>query len=139
MKKMENKQETWEQIKKFYQDKFGVEPALVDLMADYDILKLCASGSGNKRISEFLSMDMKDVTFILDKCLGFGGWNNDLTFSPLSIYSQLEDKSYESFVDKVVKTADDDFAWNLNRELNHAYESARFVYNLERLIDEKWI
>lgn len=136
---MENKQELWNQVKNYYHDKFGVEPALVDLMADYDILRLCASGSGNNRISEFLSMDLCDVEFILDRYLGFKGWTNNLIFSPLKVYSELKDKTYENFVDTIVKTKDDDFAWNLNGELDHAYNSAIIVYNLERLIDEKWI
>lgn len=128
-------QELWHQIKKFYREKFGIEPDLVNLMADFDIMRLCASGSSTVSIAEFLGANPDDVADLLDMRLGFFGWGKDLTFSPLRVYNKLEDKNLESFRNKVVTA----YGYIHNDDITKMYSAAELISRLEQLLDEKWI
>ncbi len=132
MKKMEN--ETWNQIKQFYKDKFDVEPALVDIMADYDIIKLCATGASNKSIANILKLEPYDVSCIIDKRLGFKGWTNDLKFNPLQTYKNLDTNDFLVYEDYVVTR----YGYE-SGILEMSFSVARIASELERLINEKWI
>jgi hypothetical protein len=116
---MENniQQNLWEQIRQFYQDRLGIEPSLVEIMADFEVLKLCASGSSNTTIAGFLNMDAELVSNIIDKHFGFMGWKIDLDINPIRLYKNGELHLDNDTTQKVCET----------------------FSCLERLLDEKWI
>jgi len=116
--KTQSQTEIWEQIRQFYHDKFGIEPNLVDLMSDFDILKLCVTGSSTLHIAEFLDYySVEYVKDIINKHFGFTGWETDLLVSPLRLYNARE----AEFLDEKTKSICEIFSV------------------LERLLDEKWI
>ncbi len=112
--------ETWEEVKRFYKERFGIEPVLVELMSDINILRLCATGASNNAITEFLSLPLEDELFhpvsdVIDKYYGFRGWANNLDYSPLRLLESGE----------------------LTDELQ--IRVCETYLALERLLDEKWI
>jgi len=133
---MENKQETWEQVRKYYKEKFGIEPELVDIMADYDIIKLCASGASNKNIAETLNLPGETtVSSTIDGRIGFIGFSADLLFSPLGLYKSLSEKTFDKFRDKLIM----EFGFVDNDGIQRLYDLVTYVENMERVLDEKWI
>jgi len=133
--KTEDKFEVWETIKTFYREKFGISPELVDFAPNLDVLRLCASGSSTKSIAAFFGESPDDLAQLIDAYLGFMGWREDLSFSPLKLYKELERPNEADFVDQVVIR----YGHKLNMDLHRMYESASMVEKLERLFDEKWI
>lgn len=115
---MENnkQQELWTQILQFYKDKFNLEPDMVDLATNFDILKMCATGASNKTIADFLNIDEELVTNTIDKYLGFTGWEEDLKYNPYKIYTGIAEEFSE-------------FEFTL----------VNAVLVLERMLDEKWV
>jgi hypothetical protein len=81
--------EKWDEIKQFYMDNFGISPDLVDLLADNDIITLCASGSSNDSISVSLDIDRSAIDTIILNVFDFTGWKYDLDVNPLNIYNDL--------------------------------------------------
>jgi hypothetical protein len=127
--------ETWELVKTFYKDRFGIAPDLVEIAMVFDILKMCASGSGTPQIAEFLEMKPEKVAEILDIHFGFTGWDSDQPFSPLKIYKGLDTKDLESFRNAVIMQ----FGYVDATTIKHLHTAAGLVAKLERLLDEKWI
>ncbi len=127
--------EVWEEVRKFYIEKFGISPELVDIAPILDLLRLCASGSSNKSIAKFFDETEEGLMELFDAHLGFMGWDIDMKFSPLKLYKELDDKSLESFKDAVVTKYGYHHPWFIER----LYKTASFVDKLERLFDEKWI
>lgn len=108
--------EVWENVKRFYKEKFDIEPEIVDLYCDYSVLLMCATGASNQSIANFLGMERKEVAAIVNKYFDiFYGWGEDLSTNPLKMYRDgelidyLELKVCEKFVE------------------------------LEKLLDEKWV
>ena len=130
-----NDNSIWEEIKTFYREKFGTAPEMVDVAADFDILKLSASGSGNKQISEFLDCDTDLVGNIIESHFGFRGWISDLGFSPLKIYKGLDTKDLESFRNTVIIS----YGYFPNAMVEGMHSASGLVEKLERLLDDKWI
>ena len=83
-------------VKKFYLDNFGIKPDLVELLADNDILTMCASGSSNKSISDMFDIEESDIEEVLLAIFSFAGWKDDLEINPLYIYNALETESFAS-------------------------------------------
>ena len=111
---MSNKMETWNQVKQFYKDKFDLEPNMVELATNFDILKMCATGASNKTIADFLEIDEELVSAVIDKYLEFSGWEFDLPTNPMKLYNAGE-------VEFTAKNICEQFSV------------------LERLLNEKWI
>lgn len=78
--------DVWEEVKKFYKDKFNIEPDLVNLMSNLEILVLCVNGFSNSSISEFLGIDEQIVSSAIKEYFNFDGFLEDLEFSPLYRY-----------------------------------------------------
>lgn len=135
---MENN-DVWEEVKTFYREKFGTAPELVELAPVLDLLRLCASGSSNKAIAEFFGESEAVLMELFDAHLGFMGWENNLSFSPLRIYKELVIKDEDYFIESVIRDYGYVVKYPLNSDLHKMYESARLVERLERLFDEKWI
>lgn len=129
------KSEVWKQVQQFYIDKFGATPELIEIATDFDILKMSASGSGNDKISEFLSVEEEVVASIIDMHFGFGGWKHDLEFSPLRVYKGLDTKDLESYRDVIIIQ----YGYQFTKKLDNMYRAAALVEKLERLLDEKWL
>jgi hypothetical protein len=87
-----NDKTTWEEIKEYYKYTFRIENELVELMADFDIVLLCATGASNKKIAEFFEVDESDVKSILGNRIKFGGWELDLPLNPYNIYTSMVGK-----------------------------------------------
>jgi hypothetical protein len=131
----EDKFETWETIKSFYREKFGTAPEMVELAPVLDLLRLCASGASNKSIANFFNESEEGLMELFDAHLGFMGWKQDLSFSPLKLYKELDKPDGQTFADAIILK----HGYKLNIDLGHMYESARLVERLERLFDETWI
>lgn len=125
---MDNKLETWNQVKQFYKDKFDIEGSMVELATNFDIIKMCATGASNKTIADFLEIDEQLVTNIIDKYLGFVGWEVDLEFSPYKVYKDnnfTSNTNLSEFMEKGL--------------IEYTFKMVSTVVELERLLDEKWI
>ena len=127
--------ETWEEVKSFYRERFGTAPELVELAPILDLLRLCASGSSNKSIAKFFGETEEGLMELFDAHLGFMGWSIDLSFSPLKIYKELNFPDEDKFKHTVILR----YNYLITHDLERMYESARLVERLERLFDEKWI
>jgi len=127
--------ELWESVKQFYQEKFGIAPELVDVMADFYVLKLCATGASNSSIAHFLDMEVEIVGEIIDRNFGFTGWDNNLDFNPLRLYKSMNEVSKELFRDRVIE----DYKYVEDAIITRMFDASALVNNLERLLDENWI
>jgi hypothetical protein len=125
----------WNDVKDFYNSRFGIAPELVDIAPVLDLLRLCASGSSNKTIAKFFNESEEGLIKLFDAYLGFMGWEKDLSFSPLQLYKGMGCPTGDLFTNEVIQK----FGYKLNMDLARMYESARIVEKLERLFDEKWI
>lgn len=67
--------ETWELVKTFYRDTFGVPAIIVEYMAVYDILVMAASGIPNNIIAFDTEVSTKDVRDTIEEYFNFGGWD----------------------------------------------------------------
>ncbi len=132
---MQNPNELWEEIKTFYKEKFNIEPRLVDVMSDFNIIRLCASGSSNKQIANMFEMDEKDISYLLNKYFEFEGWLHNVPFSPSRIYKGLDTKDKESFKNTVISQ----FGYIDDQVLDNMYKSSEIVSELERILDDEWV
>lgn len=80
---------TWEVIQSLYQKYFNIPPRIVDLMAMEPILEECANGICTLTISRKFDLPVEYVEEVLEECLNFPGWKEDLDISPLSVYNGL--------------------------------------------------
>ena len=87
-KTLNESKEDYDAVKKFYIEKFNLDPELVDLNSNYSILLMCASGAGNSSIAKFLNIPEGSVELVLNEVFGFVGWKEDLEINPYKIYKQ---------------------------------------------------
>lgn len=80
---------SWEYIKDFYQNEFGIEDWVVELYANLDVLLLCASGASNESISKFTEIPLEEVKEIIRKTFMFDGWTVDLGINPYKLYCDV--------------------------------------------------
>ena len=76
----------WDYIKEFYKEHFGIDNWVVEMMANRDILLLCASGASNKTISNFLDISEGEIELVIKEAFDFIGWEQDLSCNPYKIY-----------------------------------------------------
>lgn len=130
-----DRQELWAEVQRFYREKYGTSPELVDFAADYDILRLSATGVSNQSMADFLGVRVQDIQQLIEIYFGFQGWRQDLPFSPLKIYKELDTKTYENLrVEIISRFGDTDISI-----LKNMWLSCELVSKLERILDEKWI
>lgn len=131
--------EIWDAIVKFYADSFGIPSELVELMAVYDILKLCATGSTNRQIAEYLGEDVKEVGKILETYFHFDGWPIELPINPYSIMSDVLDAweglpRFDAFRNEVLtRMQSNEF------EVYFMYDVAKQCHDLERRLRNEWV
>lgn len=124
----------WDDVVKFYEEKFNVTPDLVELATDFDVLKMCAAGSSTGEISEFLNISYHDVETILLANYGFRGWEYPLKVNPVKLYEVIEDKSFNTFAEYVT-----DVAQYEEDQINTMWLSAKAFKGFQELLDEKWV
>jgi hypothetical protein len=84
--------DTWELIKKIYQEKLNIPQDVIEYVAIMDILKLCACGYCNKHISRVTKHDIQYIESVLADIFSFDGFSSDLDFSPIAIYNKCNNK-----------------------------------------------
>lgn len=92
-------EQTWNEIKKFYKEVFGIDEELVELMACDNVLLMCASGSSNPSIAHTLELDIGSVNEIISRIFGFEGWQVDLPFNPYRLFNDLVTNGKALFAD----------------------------------------
>ena len=129
---------SWEDIKRFYVETFGVDAKLVDLVAMSDILILSVSGSSNDSISRFLNIDQEVVKEILDTVLDFDGWKEDLNLNPYSIYINLFNNDQLTSADFLKEVLAVDNVQKAS-QVQDMYRICSIYCSIERRIDQEWI
>lgn len=130
--------EPLEILKQLYKEKFDIDEALVDLMADRDILHLTASGSSSISISRFLNIDLDEVKKVNKDFYGFNGWDIDLDLNPFSIFSTLAKikvYDYITFQQEILLLS----PYFKEGEVEKLYEVCIKFYTIEKLLEEEWI
>ena len=87
----------WQNILKFLNNKTGKPEEYFELLCDYYIVEYCVKGLGNEQISNLLGVDIQSIRDILDKRIGFEGFRENLTFSPILWYNcmgEMNDSRY---------------------------------------------
>lgn len=91
--------DNWEAVKKFYVETFNVTDDLVDLVADSEILHMCATGASNLSISNTLDIDIEIVKTVISSVYDFDGWATDLEINPYKEFEKFRDRGQYLFVD----------------------------------------
>jgi len=78
----------WELFKRYYSDLFDTSLELVDYLAVYDILRLCAYGYSNYKIERYTKIELSYIEDTLLTYYDFCGWACDLDFSPIALYNR---------------------------------------------------
>lgn len=82
---------SWNFIKKYYNEKFGIRYDLVDAVADYFILSMSMFGFSNTSISQETGLSVEEVKKILKYRLNFEGFDKDTEFGLMEILSSDND------------------------------------------------
>lgn len=98
---------SWKRVQDFYKNAFDLGNYIVDLMADYNIVLLCVSGSSNDSISKALDLDIDDIRNTIKNRLSFDGWETNLKFSPYYTYINM---SFDDFIEVCKQFFDINFA-----------------------------
>lgn len=103
------------EAKKFYKERFNIDPEIVEYVANLDVLLLCVSGYSNQEIADATGLTVNDVILILVRNFGHSGFNVNLGISPILLYR------------------------NGTELPNDLYELCKRYGEIESLINEKWI
>lgn len=82
--------DSWKAVLRFYKEELGIPENVTEYLSVELILKYCAMGLSNNRISRKLKLDVIFISQMLSKYLNFEGWTTDLDFSPLAIYNRCD-------------------------------------------------
>jgi len=138
MKKQTTADRSWEIIKEFYKETFGISGSLVDYMSIKDILLMCASGSSNESISKYLEINREYIPAILSSVFGFKGWSRDLELNPYSVYNYLlsrKEASVGKFAEEVMSL---DESISL-KDAKFMFGICRKYRGIEDRLEKKWI
>lgn len=100
--------DSWKAIKSLYLEKLDIPEDIVEKLSSELILKKCAMGLSNLRISKQLDLDMPFIIDTLLTYFNFSGWKFDLDFSPLAIYNRC-DGDFNCFEQEVKTISPFDF------------------------------
>lgn len=96
----------YDDVKNYYASNLQIKPKYVDIMADLEILRLCACGLANKSISRVLDLDTSEIEKIIHKHLKFYGWLEDLDINPLVLYQKVSRNKLKFVEEYVLITGD---------------------------------
>lgn len=123
----------WEYIKEFYKQHFGIDNWVVEMMANRDILLLCASGASNRTISTFLDISQDEIELVIKESFDFIGWKEDLPVNPYRLYSNVLG-SFDEFY-KEMKNSN---VFEL-RAIEDVHSICRTMKEIEERIYDEWI
>lgn len=125
----------WEDIKQFYMDNFSIPGDIVDLLADRDILTMCAAGASNESISTTLNVDKDSIGLVIKAIFDFDGWDSDLEINPQFIFNSLRDNGKHLFKDfkAACLPIKDEIA------VGNMYRLCKRYERICNLIDRKWV
>lgn len=93
----------WQNILKFLSNKSGKPEEYFDLLCEYYVLEYCVKGLGNEQIASLLGLDIQSVRDILDKRIGFEGFRENLSFSPLLWYNYMGEINDSRYADGLLE------------------------------------
>jgi len=76
----------YDKIKKFYVDKLNFSEELVEYLANEELILTCVEGRSNSYLSNKYNASVENIVEMLQKYLGFNGWERDLDFNPFDIF-----------------------------------------------------
>lgn len=120
----------WEKIKDLLHVTTKIPKDIVDIIADDEILSLCASGYDIKMISVVLNIDEEEIKQLLQKYFGFDGFESRLPFDPLKYYKSNYSDAY-LYVDAVCS----DFPFVDSKDLKTSYYIAKEYIKLKERVD----
>lgn len=123
----------WEYIKEFYKEHFGIDNWVVEMMANRDVLLLCASGASNKTISTFLDISENEVRLVIEEAFDFTGWAVDLPINPYRLYSNVLGDFNEFY--KEMKNSN---VFEL-KAIEDVYSLCKTMEEIEERIYNEWI
>jgi hypothetical protein len=124
---------SWDYIKNFYKQSFGIEGWIVELCANLDVLILCASGASNKSISELCQVDLDDIVEILMNTFKFAGWYTDLPVNPYKLYTDLNG-DYDKFYIELKNSNVFELSY-----IEDIYSMCKTMKEIEERITDEWI
>lgn len=92
----------WKMIRTIHASTQKVPPAIVDLIAVFDILTACVRGYSIDRIAEELEMDAKYVESVLLEYFDFPGWYRDLSVNLYNVFKSTK-QDFDGFYSAVSK------------------------------------
>ena len=125
---------SWEAVKEFYDENFGLSEGLVELMSNYEILLACVSGISNSRICYRMNLDEDELHHILNEWLSFDGWEEDLDLNPYSIYKRIPDYCLSTFIDEV-KVVSHMYS---DEGITTMFRVCSIFYRLEDMLENEW-
>lgn len=136
---------SWEAVLEYYKLHFGIGEDLVELVADYDIILLAATGATNAMISEILDIDAEMIQEVLRSlCDGFAGWDTPLPYNPYLIYADCLSEAEHK--DSSVEDPDQEFVGKLFVEFgiptflaNTMLNVVKKCYSIEAAVNSRWV
>jgi len=123
----------WEFIQYLYKKYYNIPPRVVDYMAIYDIIEMCARGLSVRSISKRTKLPQKYIKPTIQEFLDFDGWKEDLDLDMYQRYKSL-DGDYGMFVSTIRTTS----AVSSGKEINTAYRICGKVEIIRKEI-KKWV
>lgn len=120
----------WKTIQEFYKEHFGTEMWLIEMLANRDILLLCASGASNTSISNFLDIPVDEIELVIKEAFEFPGWNTDLPINPYK-----EFLTYGDFDRTELRS----YAKLSGIDLQEIFNICLTMKDIEERLDNEWI
>lgn len=94
----------WEVIKNSYKNNFNIPDDILEYYANFEIIRRCANGYSNSRISYSLNESITYISNVLLDSLEFPGWEVDLDFNPIAVYNRCDDNYTKYYQDVIMIT-----------------------------------
>lgn len=137
---------SWEVVKEFYKEKFGIDQWVVEMFANMDILILCASGASNESIETFLEVPINEIVKVLEQTFNFRGWQHELPINPYYLFTHYDGvissvKHFTDFVSEVDLELEkfSTFRESKDIDVQKLFYICETMYDIERKIQDEWI
>jgi len=84
----------WDITSVILEEKLNIPRKILDYISIRDIILLCASGSSNQSIAQFLQTDLEFVCEVVASTFMTEGWKEDLDINPYQILKTIQDYGY---------------------------------------------
>lgn len=126
----------WEYIKEFYKEHFGIDKWVVEMLANRDILLLCASGASNKTISRFLEISEAEIELVIKEAFSFPGWGQDLPCNP---YKMMQDSTSTAGFESSIRTVLVTYPEFSNVKVEDVVSLCYTMSDIDERIYDEWI